>query len=144
MSSISDWMWTHTQTVTTNKVPGQIYGRLTNEIFEVHKNRIIAFKPPIKGELFVDCTGVKAIAAGVHGQGEPRFILRPLRKKYVFEETGEVRAPRIGEYYKTQLPPCPNYLHSYDCCDVVAKAHTSYPGFIGAERVILKLTITEE
>jgi hypothetical protein len=65
---------------------------------------IIAFRPPKKDETFISAIGdcILTVSEIDFSWSSPRFILRPIvPKRYVFEETGEVRSPLEGEFYVT-------------------------------------------
>ena len=55
------------------------------------------FRPPVKDDIVLS-PGRNVFQVATDGTSEPRLIMRKARR-WVFEETGEVRAAKSGEYW---------------------------------------------
>jgi len=102
-----------------------VYPTTLYDIVNKFGSDIVDFRVLRNGDRFINVDGGIEKATKDY-TGYPRLILRPLRKTYVFKETGEVREPIYGEYYVLG--------------GVVQRKEVMQH----ADRQILKLTIIEE
>lgn len=63
------------------KTPGVVYGAYAEEYFNLHKDNIIEFRPPKKGERSVSwLDGNVIVVEEDFAIGNPRYIIRPVPK----------------------------------------------------------------
>jgi hypothetical protein len=105
--------------------PADVYGDKLATIIAANP-LICAFRPPLVDETYVGDTG-RCYKSGPNvSKAHPRFILTT-RKRYIFEETGERRVPRVGDWFKNT-----------DYCIFLAS------GDYGPDAKYTILTLTEE
>ena len=91
-----DFKYTYEKTI----LPREKYGSRLDSVMKQFENRIVDFRPPRKGEIFVTVTlGLEGVADEDMGSSEPRFILCPPLRRITLVEV---------------LPEGNNVLHNGD------------------------------